>query len=321
MIDKTASFKYNLEYKKGNNAILLGNGINNLEKNYRWDQLLKKIDSKINLDEKPYPLAFEEIVLNKLNSAKSKNKYNEVLKGIKNEIADHCRTIKPNSYYKKLVDINVKSFLTTNYDYAIEQTLNPQFNVMNVQRTNRDFKYSLNRFHKLSPNGVVWHIHGEIDNGYKKENPNQYSSASIMIGHEHYGDYYRRIHQYLRPFATDEETKLKIKENPNWVDFFFTHNLHIIGFSLDSSEFHIWWLLAYRARLHKIFENIDNSIYFHCASYDLNNAKYQAKIDLLKSLGVKIKMKEISEQDKSKRYPAYWDNFFKDIDQIILKNE
>lgn len=319
MIDKENSKTFELEYKKGNNALLLGNGINNFMPNFRWDLLLRKLDSKINLDEKPYTLAFEEIVLNKLARTNNTKSYKEILKGIKDIIAEHCSKIEPNIYHKKLRNLNANSFLTTNYDYAIEKTLDENFDITNVTSATKDFKYSLNRYHIVN-NRNVWHIHGEIENGYKKDNVNQYASASIMIGHEHYGDYYRRIHQYLRPFSTDEKTIEKYIKNPSWVKLFFTHNLHIAGLSLDSSEFHLWWILAYRARLKEYYQNIENKIFYHCASYDMVSPKQIAKIDLLKSFGVKIKDEKIGEKSDNK-YGIYWDEFFRTINSIIKNNE
>jgi hypothetical protein len=319
MIDKNNSKNFELEYKKGNNALLLGNGINNLMPDFRWDLLLRKLDGKINLDEKPYTLAFEEIVLKKLAGTNNNKSYKEILKGIKDTIAEHCSKIEPDGYHKKIRSLNISTFLTTNYDYAIEKTIDENFDIAKVKRTTKDFKYSLNRYHIVN-NKKVWHIHGEIDNGYKRDNINQYASASIMIGHEHYGDYYRRIHQYLRPFSTDEKTKDKYINNPNWVKLFFTHNLHIVGLSLDSSEFHLWWILAYRARLKENYRNIENNIFYHCASYDMLSAKQKAKIDLLESFGVKIKDKKI-EETSDKKYSLYWDEFFKTINSIIKNNE
>lgn len=309
MMDKKNSKKFELEYKKGNNAMLLGNGINNLMPDFRWDVLLRKLDGKINLVEKPYTLAFEEIVLNKLARSNNSESYKEILKGIKDDIAEHCSKINPNRHHQKLRDLNISTYLTTNYDYAIEKTFDESFGITKINQETKDYKYSLYRCHKLNNKKEVWHIHGEIDNGYKTDNVNQYASASIMIGHEHYGDYYRRIHQYLRPFSTDEKTKQKYSENPSWVDLFFTHNLHIVGFSLDSSEFHLWWLLAYRARLKEYYKNRENKIVFYCASYDMVSAKQKAKIDLLKSFGVKIEDEKIKEASDNK-HAIYWDKFF-----------
>lgn len=319
MMDAENSKKFKLDYQKGNNAMLIGNGINNLQSTYRWDLLLRKLYPQINLEEKPYTLAFEEIVLTKLACSNNKKQYKEILKEIKDTIADHCSEIKPSVYHEKINSLDITNFLTTNYDYAIEKTLDQNFDIKQDNSKTRDFKYSLNRYHKVN-NKIVWHIHGEIENGYKKDNVNQYASASIMIGHEHYGDYYRRIHQYLRPFSTDENTKQKYRDNPSWVNLFFTHNLHIVGLSLDSSEFHLWWLLAYRARLKEYYHNIENQIFFHCASYDMESPKQKAKIDLLKSFGVKIK--DIRIKDESdKKYGIYWDEFFKTINKIIKNNE
>lgn len=320
MIDKKNSKSFELEYKKGNNALLLGNGINNLMPDFRWDLLLRKLDSKINLDEKPYTLAFEEIVLEKLARSNNRESYKEILKGIKDDIAEHCSRINPNAYHQKLRNLNISTFLTTNYDYAIEKTLDKDFELCIKNSSNIDNKYSLGRFRTVKDKHI-WHIHGELDNGYRGKNTAKYSSESIMIGHEHYGDYYRRIHQYLRPFDTDIKAKKKINEKDSWVKLFFTHDMHIVGLSLDSSEFHLWWLLTYRARLKGIDKSkIKNKIFYHCASYDTHSKKDKSKIELLKSYGVEIKEIAVKNTDEDK-YNQYWDSFFKSIKSIIMNNE
>jgi hypothetical protein len=311
---KQNSKLYALEYKPENKAILLGNGLNNLIPNYRWDQLLKNIENTINLSNKSYTLAFEEIVLNKVKTAPSNDNYKKILKDIKNKIGEHCQNILPEEIHKKLKNINANTFLTTNYDYAIEKVFDNQFSPQRIGIKDKGYKYSLDRVHQVNGK-AIWHIHGEINNGRR------FATESIMLGHEHYGDTFRRMHQYLRPFSTDDKTKIEFQKKNYWVDVFFTHDLHIVGLSLDLSEFHLWWLLAYRARL-KINspQQIKNKIFFHCASYDTHSEKDKAKIEVLQSFGVVIKEKAVQNTIEDK-YQNYWEDFFNDINSIIHNNE
>jgi hypothetical protein len=314
-LDRKNSKFYGLEYKPENKAILLGNGLNNLTPSYRWDELLKKIDNTINLANKSYTLAFEEIVLNRVKSNPTNENYKKILRDIKKQIGEHCQDITPGEIHQQLNNIkNISTYLTTNYDYAIEKMFNKQFSPPSNRPKDKGYKYSLDRVHKVNGKDI-WHIHGEINNGRK------YATESIMLGHEHYGDTFRRMHQYLRPFSTDDKTKAEFKKKNYWVDVFFTHDLHIVGLALDLSEFHLWWLLAYRARLKINSPNeIKNKIFFHCASYDTHSEKDKAKIEVLQSFGVIIKEKAIQNTIEDK-YEKYWTAFLNDINSIIENNE
>jgi hypothetical protein len=305
----------NLKFRKGQNAILLGNGINNVTHSHSWKDLLKHLDHKIRLEDKSYPMAFEEIILKKTTN--SEQGYDSTLKEIKVYISQYCEEIDHNKFHSKIPSIDVKTILTTNYDYAIERAFDSRFSI-DKSKVNtdvkRDYKYSLHRYNKVKKT-KIWHIHGELDNGKSTENEQQYSSASIMIGHEHYGDYYRRIHQYLRPFSTDKLSIEKSNQRECWVDFFFTHNVHIAGLSLQSDEFHLWWILAHRARLMKKL-NVKNKIVYHCASYDIKTPEQRSIIELLTAYGVIIERIDIQD-DAGRKYEKYWESFFKSINSKI----
>jgi biotin-(acetyl-CoA carboxylase) ligase len=107
----------NLKFRKGQNAILLGNGINNVTHSHSWKDLLKHLDHSIRLEDKSYPMAFEEIVLKKTTN--SEQEYDFTLKEIKNYISHYCKEINHNKFHSKIPIIDVKTILTTNYDYAI----------------------------------------------------------------------------------------------------------------------------------------------------------------------------------------------------------
>ena len=239
------------------------------------------------------------------------NNYVGDLKNLKDRIANLCDQIELNDYHFRLRDINVDDFLTTNYDYLIEKSLDENYN----HTRSKDSKYSTYRYHEVGGK-KVWHIHGEIDNGFSPNNSTRYSSASILIGHEHYGDYYNKIHQYLKPYGLDSQQEIIQNERESWLKYFFTHNLHIAGFSLDNSEFHLWWLLAYRARQIMQNQTVNNKVIFHYPSYDYTSRNAQSKLELLASFGVRLEQIEVLVQGNEK-YTMYWDGFFKEINNKI----
>jgi hypothetical protein len=75
-------------------------------------------------------------------------------------------------------------------------------------------------------------------------------------------------------------------EHFSWVEYFFTHDVHILGLNLDFVEMHLWWLLTYRARL--MVENrisIQNDIYYYLPEQLAQGAKH--KLELFEVNGVK----------------------------------
>jgi hypothetical protein len=302
------------QYEKGRDVLLLGNGINNLSRGKRWEDLLLGLDPSINVDEKPYPLAFEEIVI-KEAAKTSPSDYSQILRNVKDKVAEFCKGIPENSFHGRLSALKVSDFMTTNYDYLIEKALNPSFMPSGWNKS--EFKHSIGRHHEV--NGKkIWHIHGEIDNGNSSENSTRFKTASILIGHEHYGDYYRRLHEVLKG-NKDEVVGYLGKDV--WLRNLFTRNVHIAGLGLDLSEFHIWWLIAFRARLREQYRAIGNKIIYHYASYDTSgNKKAKARLDLLSSFGVELEKIEINDEGPD-RYERYWDDFFQTFNEKIKKHQ
>jgi hypothetical protein len=125
-----------------------------------------------------------------------------------------------------------------------------------------------------------------------------------MIGNEHYGDYFRKIHEYIKPPGGNVLDGLN-RLPESWIQKFFTHDIHIIGFSLDFSETHLWWLLNLRARLiESINITIDNEIYFYYPSFE--QEQYSPKIQLLEAIKVNCIMTPVEENNGVNRYNVYW---------------
>ena len=298
----------------GEHALLCGNSINQLiNSEARWSDLLQSLCEmegiKIDITpEKSFPLVFEEILFS------SRGSYKNILKRLKEHIASTITGFKTCSIHKSVLDLPITEILTTNYDYTFETTylqrkLTPADRPLFLGDVgSREYRYSLYRKKHIGPRNI-WHIHGELDNGFSGKS--RYPEQSIMIGNEHYGDYHRRIHEYIRP-SGGLKAGLSNKKD-SWVKRFFTHNLHIVGLSLDYTETHLWWLLNYRARKIKEHVTLPNSITFYYPSFSAD--EYKHKVQLLKALKVVVKEVPIeikNWKDDRKKFILYWKTLLED---------
>lgn len=263
------------------NVILLGNGINRLGKEAgpSWSQLLSNLQSEINSvvdinnDFKPFPMAFEEMLMTNCTD------YVQRLKHFKKTISKTFIETTPNDIHKKILLTNsVKNILTTNYDYALEKALVPNFSNQDLRQTNfvtKEIKYSLRRRNSILDNvnkieKNIWHIHGELyDPKNYHDEKKHFKEESILIGYEHYSEALKVMQDYKNGRNKWAKTPLKQKLldsvdlGSSWMDYFFSGKLFIIGLDLSFSEIDIWWLLNFRARWLKELgakENIPSSI-------------------------------------------------------------
>ena len=232
--------------------LLLGNGIN-LSEGFttKWEVLLADIAKK-------FGCTFEnslsntltyEMVETKIRKAHGDKTTHEIKKKIAEGLGtDRLRSMKSEADWRgtihaKLTALPVKTFLTTNYDYALERSLDPGFcKAHNTSET----LYSLRRYQEAKGKRV-YHIHGEA--GYP---------SSICLGYEQYAGTLQRIreqivrsteaegdgHSYL---LADVMKKLTKKPEQSWIFDFFLEDVYILGFGLDVSELDLWWLLSYRS--------------------------------------------------------------------------
>lgn len=252
---------------KNKRALLLGNGINRLDENqsYSWWGLLNSLKEKYGIDVdltndfKPFPLAFEEMRHRKSGG----NTFNDKLKNLKQTIhKDIKHQLKGkdgfNNYHRRFVQHGYDDILTTNYDYSLELSSGLDFAhkkqdwAINRQERN----YSLRRGYRLPKLTNVWHIHGELESARNIKPPNdEYLEESILIGYDQYNDYFGKIqdnfngvHKNIRNRKYGLKSRiLNDKAGKHWTDLFFTHHIDIIGFGLDFSENHLWWLINERA--------------------------------------------------------------------------
>lgn len=256
-------------YNMNTKALLIGNDINNATETYSWNDLIKglleyaKIDKKINQVDKPFPMLYEEIYLN------SRRAHDTPESRLKKYIAANTRKLNPNKLHESILELGIENIMTTNYDLSFEKTagLDPKkcFN----QGFIKESSYNMFRFHKTG-NHKIWHIHGS-----------QTVPNTITLGYEQYSGFLQQMRNYVATGTKGIYKKKdflpigkRIKDGnlsyESWIDFFFTHDIYIIGLNLDFVEMHLWWLLTYRARV--IAENrfpvTNRIVYFYPKKYE-----------------------------------------------------
>jgi len=262
-------------------ALLIGNDINNATSDYSWSNLLQDLIDYARLSEpplmegKPFPLFYEEIFLN------SARQYGTKEKRIKTYIAVKALRLQPNVIHKEIIRLGIHTLLTTNYDLTLEATLKAQPEHIRNAAAIRENRYSLFRVNQVEDHRI-WHVHGSATN-----------PSSITLGYEHYSGYLQQMRNYMvvGKKATDTQRSehalaRRIKDGTirhnSWIDFFFTHDIHIFGLNLDFVEIHLWWLLTYRsrARLNSKLE-IKNTISYYYPQHYEERSKY--KLQLLRA--------------------------------------
>lgn len=281
--------------KKKDKALLLGNGLNRLSRDFSWEDLIRQLidyvspPRTIDIGDKPFPLLYEEITLGAL---KVERREEELKQWIAREVA----TITPNPTHGQVLDSGVRDILTTNYDYSLEQTASEAGASVEVLDS-AERKYSLFRRRKLGTNLTVWHIHGEGE-----------SAESILLGYEHYSGYLEQMRTYVnkgRDGNPGPVERLGLGDPPpaqSWIDLIFTSNIYILGLTLSYVELHLWWLLTYRARLKALKEYpISNKIVFIYP--DFLKKSLADKVQLLDGIEVRSRKIDVS-------YNA-WPKFYK----------
>jgi hypothetical protein len=297
-------------------VLLIGNGINRLNRgNYSWESLLRELIVSSNLEnivhvgkQKPFPLLFEEI----LNHMEGES-FDSNLKKLKTEVKVQIeKALSSNDYHLKVMQLEYSNILTTNYDYLFEKSLDMNFIKQRKPGKGNQYLYSDKRVNKID-NKFIWHIHGELDNGFNDNR--RYSTQSIMLGFDHYTSYLNNIYQFLvnnNQSINNQVIKQELDRSntfdKRWYYYLFTHNVDIVGLDLTSSEVHLWWLFNYRSKLSKRKGNIKNTITYHIPSYETLIKKDD--IDLLKSFDIKINPIH-SEFNGGKFYEGFYDNFLK----------
>jgi len=261
-----------IESYSGKRAFFIGNGINriNNESGVSWIDLLERIAGRFDISSdfknelKPLNLAFEEMLFGKIGS----NSLESKLRNLKEEVARILSSDGTNlinqDVHSGFMNSGVEEIITTNYDYNLEIAIVPEFLNLKIQYAvnNSESKHSLFRGYNINDVNVR-HIHGELKHNINTSNSlKHYSEESIMIGFEHYSDYFKKIQDNVKGVTVKINGIKTQKDNilfrirneqtgSSWIDLFFTHQLIFTGFSFDFSENHLWWLLLQRQQFMK----------------------------------------------------------------------
>lgn len=232
-------------------AILFGNGFNLVGGNhYSWTELLSELGNDTGiLSELPLTMQYEHIYLNTKRQYKdSDDKPRETR--LKEAIVRKINDFKSNAFYRRLRELEVADYLTTNYDEAFYKD-----GFQSVSYVNSEKVYSIRRWSRLTAddNSVkfLFHVHG-----------NMKTIASLTIGFDQYIGSSRRVDQWVKgEYAKEVSIKGERKNKDyvpsmysrlsgtqmagdygfvstesglySWIDAFFMRNLHSIGFGLD----------------------------------------------------------------------------------------
>lgn len=273
-------------------ALFVGNGINKVSRNaISWGELLGRLSQKFEIDIdlsnelKPFPLAFEEMI----HHSWGEDSFEQKLRNLKVNISELLLSASSEFDYtihKQLMRSGITEIITTNYDYNLELSDRPTFmeEKREIALNRQESKLSLYRGYNLD--GVkIRHIHGELlHNRSIADTKTNYPEESIMIGFEHYSDYYHKIQTSIKgPRNKYKEGILARisgeKEGKIWMDLFFTHNIYFLGFSMDFSETHLWWLLMEREeiiRKYNFFGLPQNTIAFLFPDMPITPAEYKS---------------------------------------------
>lgn len=293
------------------NALLIGNDINNATASYSWSDLLNGliefagVDNMLSLDNKPFPLLYEEIYLSSAKSTKIK----EI--ELKRFIAKETNKLAPNDIHHELLKLGIENIFTTNYDLTLEKAINSSEGKLRNQGVIKENLYSLFRYHRLKDKNI-WHIHGS-----------QRAPNTITLGYEHYGGYLQQMRNYLisgikgRYQGKDFEPLTnsiifdRIKHH-SWMDYFFSHNVFILGLNLDFVEMHLWWLLTIRTRM-MITErvSVSNKIIYYYPEMFHNSSK--AKLDLFNINGIETVPVEMKKNGQMEYYMKVIENIRKRV--------
>lgn len=306
-------------------AILFGNGLNRIAGNnaISWEGLLKELYKASSLPTDSNTLNYECIYLDickDLENFKSGSVV-ETEYDLKCKIAKACNKFNSGLIYEELAHLPVQVYLTTNYDGVLDRTL-----------VDLGYKYDKDKSCKTEAIYSIrrCHAYKDIHSGdYKKIFPIHGECAapkSIMIGYDHYCGSLGKLDDFFKGNYTygpkDQLTKLprlldRLSENGGinnmgayWPDYFFTHNIHIIGLGLQLVETDLWWMLNKRARFKQFNNLIENEIFFYGDPDD-------SITKLLETFGVEVVRVKVVEPKEQKSWNEAYRTMFDEMKKNI----
>ena len=279
-------------------VLLVGNGLV-YQDDFSWDNFITKIskENKFNTLTGDIPYTIKATATADVSDTIRHNKYCEIFNTYKYSLFDNLN---------QLLTIPFDSILTTNYTYEIENHLCKNYYLLSndakrrkslCTAKNREAKYLLRTYNRLS-NGVqthdVWHIHGEVRR-----------KSSMILTHDEYARLTQRILEYLDKRQNSYDEYYEDVKFKSWIDYFIMGDIYIVGLGFDFSEFDLWWLLNRRMRENASIGNV----YF----YEPISEQSNAKISVLKSLGIKCENFSMIKPTNKKELTLFYDDFYKKV--------
>jgi len=282
---------------KSHTSLLLGNGINRLKNpKVTWEAVLSELASFAGRREImdgakhiPLTLMYEQVI-----AALPGPDLQKLEMKVKERVAQSVQNLPRNSYHVAFENLGFNHVLTTNYDYNLGRYAKPD-------NLRPETKFSLFR-RRMRSNQSFWMIHGEAQR-----------PESIMLGHEQYAGALEKIRYYVTkkkkglggyssPFQAGDYDFDKGDQVYSWLDVFLRDDIHILGYSLDYTEFELWWLLAYRARFKRKESSRLGDVHYYFFSETPKDPKTLAKAFLLESLGVKVHLRTVIKGEYQPHY-------------------
>ncbi len=121
-----------------------------------------------------------------------------------------------------------------------------------------------------------------------------------MLGYDHYLKSISTIHQDLEKYFVKDKEKHFL----SWMDVFLKDDIYILGLELDFGELDLWWMISYRNRLKLEYNLVHNKItYIDIKSKEsLSNNKDRAKLSMLKTFDIDIKIVELVNNNYQNAY-------------------
>jgi len=290
------------------NSLFIGNGLNrSILSNIAWDDLLQNIAEEYGVSHNPqitFPLEFESIAnqILKRTSLPSPEIYLELKQRI---IAQIEKAILPkDAPHYSFTNLQINCIFTSNYDYLLENSLDPEFDYIKYQDPANagNNRYNLKTNRKIAGK-TIYHVHGELKR-----------PRTICLGYEHYAGTLQNMRTELNTESKENGLLIraalldKDKSTNTWAEKLFTDNIDIIGFGLAQCEIDLWWLITYRAYLFYSDRDgmrklINNNITFHDVGTTLDeNMKYA-----LENAHVRYQFHKINKSVSEEFYGAYID--------------
>lgn len=278
-------------------CLIIGNGINRCCGGISWDDLLSEIARNYFLSNdkaESSTLAFEQLRNVTLSRNINVSKDTFAIRFLKE--LNNINQQKFNEIFIKFKSLSIENLLTTNFDYAIEKVFVNDFSYENYTHKvvmPQETKCSRIRHTKIDDKTRIFHIHGELG-----------KQSTVCLGYVHYATNLNCIMSNILDYdkITDSyslKEQVFNEEIISWAQFFFTHNIYIVGLGFYECDMDLWWLIAYRQELKLTGDNrIKNKIVY----YYLYERKNQGFKDCLEAMGVEVRECEIVNENWEESY-------------------